>query len=227
VPKDTSIFTLNARPQTTLWRRPPGTDTSTAPILYRHLRFPFVSAEVIVYAEWSLEWDQAGLVLFVGEPSRNNNPSDVPVTVLGDNPSARPPTISEPLPPYPTADRSRWVKFGMEYSNNLCYASVTKSTEHGCDWSLSALPSYQCDREDLKIKLERVGIALWLYYYDIQSGWKRLREISDFFYGVDDKNVRVGVYASRPANFDSPFNNHHIETSSRELQVDFENLRIY
>jgi regulation of enolase protein 1 (concanavalin A-like superfamily) len=227
VPNDISMFSLNAQPQTTLWRRPPGTDTSTAPVFFRQLRFPFVSAEVTVYAEWSLEWDQAGLVLFVGEPSRNDAPSEPPSIPIGGNPSARPPMNSEELPPYPRPSTSKWVKFGLEYSNNRCHVSVTRSTEHGCDWSLSALPHYQCERDDLQIKFERIGIALWLYYHDQVKGWKRLREISDFFYGVNDKNVYVGVYASRPANFDSPFNNHHTESIDRELRVEFQDLRIF
>jgi regulation of enolase protein 1 (concanavalin A-like superfamily) len=231
VPKDISSFTLDARPQTNLWRRPPGTDTSTAPLLFRRLRFPFVSAEVTVYADWVMEWDQAGLVLFVGEPC-SNNPSvpstEFPPIPVGNNPSARPPMTSEDvLPPYPTPNSSKWVKFGLEYSNNICFASVTRSTDHGCDWSLAALPHYQSERDDLRVKFERIGIALWLYYYDQLKGWQRLREISDFFYGVDNKNIRAGVYASRPANFDSPFNTQVNERMSRDLRVVFDDLRIY
>jgi hypothetical protein len=62
----------------------------------------------------------------------------------------------------------------------------------------------------LRIKLERVGYALWIWYqvpsalpYALSPGavgstWKKLREVTWFFYGVEDKFVHVGVYASRP-----------------------------
>lgn len=30
------------------------------------------------------------------------------------------------------------------------------------------------------------------------SSWRKLREVNWFFYGVEDKFIHVGVYASRP-----------------------------
>lgn len=35
----------------------------------------------------------------------------------------------------------------------------------------------------------------------IGNSWRKLREVTWFFWGVEDKSVHVGVYASRPANF--------------------------
>jgi len=61
-------------------------------------------------------------------------------------------------------------------------------------------------------------------------GWKKLREISGFFCGVPDKSVRVGVYASRPANFEessTPFNGRMMERMDRNLTVEFEDLLIF
>ena len=63
-------------------------------------------------------------------------------------------------------------------------------------------------RIDLRLKLERIGYALWVWYEDPSPAaysqgltWKKLREISGFFWGVEDKQIKVGVTASRPANF--------------------------
>lgn len=59
-------FELKAGPNTDLWRKPPNGDTSTAPIVFTSLRHPFVVAEVTVSADWEMEWDQGGLVIFAG-----------------------------------------------------------------------------------------------------------------------------------------------------------------
>jgi len=215
IPVDTKSFSLTAEPQTDLWRKPPGRDTSTAPILFRSLRFPFVSAEVSVCADWGLEWDQAGLVLFVGGP-----PGDTePLPAANHNP-----------PPYSELSTSKWVKIGLEYSNDICHVSTTVATTHGSDWSITSLPPYHSQRNDLRIKFERLGVDLWFYYEDQALGWKKLREISGFFYGVADKAVRVGVYASRPANFEAsvtPFNSARMERMDRDLIVEFEDLLIF
>jgi hypothetical protein len=63
------------------------------------------------------------------------------------------------------------------------------------------------------------------------QGWKKMREVTWFFWGVEDKAVRVGVYASRPANFGvSLFEVQHGAGSNigmRNLCVDFEGLEIF
>lgn len=61
------------------------------------------------------------------------------------------------------------------------------------------------------------------------GGWKKLREVTWFFWGVDDKCVRVGVYASRPANFGlSQYARvHGGEGEGRGLEVEFEGLEIF
>ena len=67
-------------------------------------------------------------------------------------------------------------------------------------------------------------------------GWKKLREVTWFFWGVEDKAVRVGVYASRPANFGiSVFERRGlnggigggVNSGARNLCVDFEGLEIF
>jgi regulation of enolase protein 1 (concanavalin A-like superfamily) len=222
IPKDTDSFTLTAPPQTDLWRKPPGRDTSTAPVLFTSLRFPFVSAEVTVNADWRLEWDQAGLVIFAGAPpGQTVQPPDP------EQAGANPPPYTPPA----SASATKWVKVGLEYSNNTCQASSTCASADSADWSITALPAYHTGRHDLRIKLERLGYALWIYYEDQLNGWTKLRELTGFFWGVDDKAIRVGVYASRPANFSdssSPFDRgRQMEYLERDLSVEFEDLIIF
>lgn len=66
LPESLEYFTLSAAPNTDLWRKPPDRETSTAPIIFTSLRRPFVIAEVTVTADWEMEWDQGGLVIFAG-----------------------------------------------------------------------------------------------------------------------------------------------------------------
>jgi len=238
VPEWMGSFTLVARPNTDLWRKPPSRDTSTAPILYTALRNPFVAAEVTVLADWELEWDQGGLVIFAGAPPghiatseldppnvANISLDDTSTTasslssqgLSGPNLSVPPTQIAStqptsntspqqdrgPPPAYvpPPTPASKWVKVGLEFCNNACHATSVVANSEGADWSLSALSPNQSRRFDLRVKIERIGYALWLWYEDEQLGWRKLREVTWFFWGVEDKAVRVGVYASRPANF--------------------------
>jgi len=269
VPEWMGSFTLAAPPNSDLWRKPPSRDTSTAPILYTSLRNPFVAAEVTVSADWELEWDQGGLVIFAGAPPGRSvnadaptNPNVVGVTSIhlpnasettgaSTNPSlapAPPNTTSTPLgagqpsgavthdprglpPAYVApAPASKWVKVGLEFCNNACHATSVCATSDGADWALTALPPHHARRMDLRVKIERIGYALWVWYEDDVSGWKKLREVTWFFWGVEDKAVRVGVYASRPANIGATmYERRHGGPSyaDRNLCVSFEGLEIF
>ena len=192
-------FTLTAGPNTDLWRKPPNGDTSTAPIVFTSLRHPFVVAEVTVSADWEMEWDQGGLVIFAGA---------APQSFSSDAPARRPMVMAGAQPP------CKWVKAGMEFSSGTINASSVSATADGADWCLSPLvQSSQAPAvQSLRIKLERIGHALWIWYQvpsaspyvstpgAVGSTWKKLREVTWFFYGVEEKFVHVGVYASRPTN---------------------------
>jgi regulation of enolase protein 1 (concanavalin A-like superfamily) len=257
VPEWMGSFTLAASPNTDLWRKPPSRDTSTAPILYTALRNPFIAAEVTVSADWELEWDQGGLVIFAGAPPGQmvtaavplQDPPSVISLSLDDTPSpslsstdttpAHSPATDTPTrrdrsppPPYITpAPAAKWVKVGLEFCNNACHATSVVANSDGADWSLSALPAHHARRLDLRVKIERIGYALWVWYEDDVMGWKKLREVTWFFWGVEDKAVRVGVYASRPANFGvSLFDRRDdggVNAGARNLCVDFEGLEIF
>ncbi|KAF1972407.1 hypothetical protein BU23DRAFT_569191 [Bimuria novae-zelandiae CBS 107.79] len=233
LPEHMGSFSLAAPPNTDLWRKPPSRDTSTAPILYTALRNPFIAAEVTVAAEWELEWDQGGLVIFAGAPpgrvatatsreGSSNSPSSSPSPASSNSapapthPATPAPTSqnagqhpgpgaaaaavpqSQAPPAYmPPAPASKWVKVGLEFCNGACHATSVVATSDGADWARADIVR----RPQLRVKIERIGCALWVWYEDGLAGWKKLREVTWFFWGVEDKAVRVGVYASRPANF--------------------------
>lgn len=270
LPEYMGLFSLAAPPNTDLWRKPPSRDTSTAPILYTALRNPFVAAEVTVAADWELEWDQAGLVIFAGAPPGRVATTTLPVRPRPDqgpsNPNANsssspspspvssnstPIPISTPTstlqhaaphpgpvaaavtqpqpqapPPYmPPAPASKWVKVGLEFCNGACHATSVVATSDGADWARADVVR----RPELRVKIERIGCGLWVWYEDEVAGWKKLREVTWFFWGVEDKAVRVGVYASRPANFGTTMYERRqgFSNSPRNLCVDFEGLEIF
>ncbi|KAK8252999.1 hypothetical protein HDK77DRAFT_371198 [Phyllosticta capitalensis] len=238
VPEWMGNFTLSAQPNTDLWRKPPHNDTSTAPILYTSLRNPFICAEVTVSADWQLEWDQAGLVIFAGAPpGRIDGSRPLPPSSNTQQPPQQqqerqqPQPRSAPPPAYrPPEPAPKWVKLGLEFRNNECHATSVCAMSDGADWAMTALPPTRARRADLRVKMERIGYALWLWYEDDHDGWKKLREVTWFFWGVESKAVRVGVYASRPANLGaSLYERQHggPRVTQRNLVVEFEGLEIF
>lgn len=236
LPQCMEYFTLTAGPNTDLWRKPPNGDTSTAPIVFTSLRHPFVIAEVTVSADWEMEWDQGGLVIFAGAAPQSF--SDSHTSPLSNR----------------NASPCKWVKAGMEFSGGTVNASSVSATADGADWCLSPLVQTQQGPavNSLRIKLERIGHALWIWYqvpsaspYALSPGavgstWKKLREVTWFFYGVEDKFVHVGVYASRPTSLGRgqtmwdtmhgmtiDTNNSSSAGTADGLVVEFEDLEIF
>jgi hypothetical protein len=181
-----------------LWRKP-SRDTFTAPVLYTPSPPHFFRAEVTVHIRLhsAFEWDQGGLVIFAGPPPVNT-----------------PQISNSPIHHQPPA--CKWVKAGIEYYDGRTTASSVSASSDGADWSLVELP---VGVNELKVRFERVNQALWVWFDDGYE-WKKLREVTWFFHGVEEKNVRIGVYASRPANFMSG-------RPLEELVVEFEGLEIY
>lgn len=54
--------------------------------------------------------------------------------------------------------------------------------------------------------------------------WKKLREVTWFFYGVENKFVHVGVYASRPNRATTTWFG---AAGDDGLEVEFEDLEIF
>jgi regulation of enolase protein 1 (concanavalin A-like superfamily) len=235
LPQCMEYFTLKAGPNTDLWRKPPNGQTTTAPIVFTTLRHPFVVAEVTVSADWEQECDQGGLVIFAGAAPHTLTTETTPIRSR----NSRPPC--------------KWVKAGMEFSSGTVNASSVSATADGADWCLSPLAQGQTGAgmaiHSLRIKLERVGDALWIWYQvpttspyavspaAVGSTWKKLREVTWFFYGVEDKFVHVGVYASRPTGLGrggtmwDAMHGMRLGSSAvglaDELVVEFEDLEIF
>ncbi|KAL5336368.1 hypothetical protein BJX70DRAFT_283175 [Aspergillus crustosus] len=203
LPQCMEYFTLTAGPNTDLWRKPLNGDTSTAPIVFTSLRRPFLVAEVTVTADFEMDWDQGGLVIFAGGAPQSVSSNSLPL--VRSTRFAGHPQNTQPC---------KWVKAGMEFLNGVINVSSVSATADGADWSLSPLnaPDRGPSIHSLRIKLERVGHSLWVWYqiptaspYEATPGavgstWKKMREVTWFFFGAEDKFIHVGVYASRPAN---------------------------
>lgn len=174
-------------------------------MVFTSLRRAFVVAEVTISADWEMEWDQGGLVIFAGDAPSASLPAETlrsSSEISMRNYNAR------------ASHSCKWVKAGMEFSSGTVNAASVSATSDGADWCLSplAIPNMPTNITSLRIKLERVGYSLWIWYqipslspYAVTPGavgstWKKLREVTWFFYGVEDKSVHVGVYASRPTN---------------------------
>ena len=238
LPTSMDYFTLNAPPDTHIWRKPASRDTTTAPLVYTALRHPFVVAEVTVTAGWEMEWDQAGLVIFTGLPPGDQSP----ISPRLQNRLAR----NEPPP------QGKWVKAGLEFTGGTLNASCTVAMSPcGADWSLSpvlpfALPheALPLEMSSLRIKFERIGDALWVWYRmpglstsssspspaSVGAEWRKVREVMGFFWGIEDKGgVWVGCYASRPMTFmpSRSWEGTAGDDARNGLLVEFEDLEIF
>lgn len=244
LPTCLDYFTLNAPPDTHIWRKPASRDTTTAPLIYTSLRHPFVIAEVTVTASWEMEWDQAGLVIFAGMPPGEHAPPSPRLRHRHrGNVWDEPPM------------QAKWVKAGLEFTGGTLNASCTVATSPcGADWSLSpVLPgatpheALPLSMSSLRIKFERIGDSLWVWYRmpcmstssstpspaAAGAEWRKVREVMGFFWGVEDKYVVwVGCYASRPMNF-MPSHSWEADRGNGSdnerngLLVEFEDLEIF
>lgn len=210
LPDNLDYFTLTAPPNTRITRKPSTPDETTAPMMLTRLRHPLVIAEVTITASFEMEWDQAGLIVFTGPP-----PTQSPVT-------RRRRRHDEEV------EEGKWVKAGLEFTGGAMNASsVVATSASGGDWCLSQLPGADASVDEyshvafsLRIKFERIGDALWIWYRGVRgsrssssspttttictayASWRKLREVNAFFRGVEMKgDVWVGCYASRPVDF--------------------------
>jgi regulation of enolase protein 1 (concanavalin A-like superfamily) len=227
LPQDMDYFTLTARPTTKIWREPGLPDTITAPIIYTALREPLIVAEVTVTADVEMEWDQAGLVIFAGSS----------------------PCMEDHYPLRQTSCR-RWAKAGLQFSSSIAHiSSAVALSPAGADVALTPLANltscaapYVTSRPSVRIKFERLGDALWMWYKnprashyttfqspaDVSAEWQKVREVAGFFWGVESKNaVWVGCYASRPMQWNSSTTvQGRADDGGNDLWVEFEDLEI-
>ncbi|KAJ5567704.1 AP complex mu/sigma subunit [Penicillium sp. DV-2018c] len=122
-------------------------NNSRTPIVYTTLRHPFVVAEVTVSRR-------------LGTRMGPRRPGDLHHT-LTETTSLRSRTSRPPC---------KWVKADVELSSGTVNASSVRATANGADWCLSPLaqgetgPGVGIVINSLRIKVERVGDALWIWY---------------------------------------------------------------
>lgn len=228
ISSDMEYFSLTAQPSTKLWREAGRSDTITAPIIYTVLREPLIVAEVTISANWELEWDQAGLVIFVGDSPGEDRQTH----------------------PHSQVPFRRWVKAGLEFSSGALHVSSAAAiAPHGADRALAPLPTInpleaqvRPELQSMRIKIERIGDALWIWYQpgqtscyaafrspaEASSEWRKIREVAGFFWGMDRKDgVWLGCYASRPMQWTpSTTTPRRAEDDRNGLWVEFEDLQI-
>ncbi|KAJ9605750.1 hypothetical protein H2200_009599 [Cladophialophora chaetospira] len=243
-------FSLQAPPNTSIWRKPSASDDTTAPMILKRLSRSFVLAEVTVSASLQEEFDQAGIVIFAGSLP---DPTLSPLPITSRRPSRRPRRGSD------ARSMGRWAKAGLELiEGELHAASVVAISPCGADWTSSArlpLPltpfgTYASASQSLRVKLERIGESLWIWYKlpehlssldpqslysdqhtrrrnpeDVASDWKKMREVMGFFAGgleYQKGNIWVGCYASRPLEFEP----RHSWDAPNGFMAEFEELDI-
>ncbi|KAK3935569.1 hypothetical protein QBC46DRAFT_453379 [Diplogelasinospora grovesii] len=194
-----TTFTINAKPGTDIWRKPPHTDIFNAPtagpasagLKNTPARGPlstFRSARISFSFPWKEQYDQAGLLLSIYP--KNPKPSNSP-------------------------GPEKWIKTGVEYYNSKPMLS-TVSCDNWADWSVSPLTTSSPssageDKIWTTISIEKEhdkhGSSLWVY--QILEGGEEvaLREIC-WVYGsstapVEEWEVEVLAMACRPSTKDS------------------------
>lgn len=237
-------FSLQAPPNSNIQRKPAAVDDTTAPMILKRLNHSFLLAEVTVSADFAMDHDQAGLVIFAGSlpnPSIAQSPAARRRSRVGNEALAT----------------GKWAKAGLEFARGEVHAASSAAISAcGADWCSSArMPSpsttfdpFSLTSQSLRIRFERVEDSLWISYempsYNhpqsdnyawsgldpgrqdaevLGSRWKQMREIMGFFGGVEQKgNIWVGCYASRPMDFQPSNSWEEVD----ELIAEFEDLDI-
>ena len=227
-------FSLTAAPNTRLGRRGADTDDITAPMALRRLRYPFVLCEVTVSIDFEADWDQGGLVIFAGGHPTFNPRQTASRAQRG---------------PYIVVDPSlhrgpeKWARVALELmAGELHVSTLVANRKCGADWASTPALLNSHTRHALvtstRLKLERVGFDLWIWYMvqDVQSSdstapspevvsrqWRKCREVINFFdREVTKGGVWVGCYASRPIEADRSDDRH----PGNGLFAEFEDLTI-
>ncbi|KPI37105.1 uncharacterized protein AB675_3582 [Cyphellophora attinorum] len=219
-------FSLTSPPDRKIWRLIRSRDEFTAPMLLRKLDRPFVIAEATVTVPLEMDFDQAGIVLFL-----DTSPSEPWISPTSYEGRRRRHGSNRP---------GKWVTVSLQMSeNDVGLGTVVTYPDRGPDFSFTALPISKdgpeysdCNHVSLRLKLENVNDMLWIFYMipdihrhecqsveEITAQWKKVREINGFFSDLSMKpSVLVGCYASRPLEMD--------EDEQSDLTAEFEDLEL-
>lgn len=222
-------FCLAAPPDSRIWRGS-RRDEFSAPMLLTSLVQKFQVIEVTVSVPLEVVQDQAGIAIFFD--------------MSPDEPWISPTSFEGRRRRRSNTEREhtgRWAKAALQQTEDdlLGLATVIAHPSCGADQSISTVPvdvsdhyGFQSHMSTLRIKLERVNDALWVWYRvpeafsgefrtpeEISLQWRRVREVAGFFTGASAKSrIMVGCYASRPLEMG--------EDDSKDLIAEFEDLRI-
>lgn len=229
-------FSLTAQPDSKVSRSPPGEDEINSPMILTKLNTPFILAEVTVSADFEMDWDQGGLIIFAGSAPGQSSPT---LSQMYRRRHVAGGIMHREIP----QQRGKWAKVGLEFTGGeLGVSTVVANPSCGADWSFTpAFPSltpreaFSMAMPSLRVKLERVGCDLWVWYRIpddpptaltartpgvMSRNWKKCREISGFFDGISVKSgTWIGCYASRPMDLDDP-------CEEDGLFVEFEDLEV-
>ena len=171
-------LTLSAKAPTDIWRKPPSIDVFNAEMSLETIKLSkFKSAEVTVSADWERLYDQGGLLVV--------------------------------FPQY-SGQKQFWLKTGIEFYNGSAQLSVVSAREWA-DWSLFELPP---NTQTVSIRIEREinkdqkpDSSLMVYFLSQNADGsverKMVREVT-WAFESEEGDLRVGVYAARPTETDSP-----------------------
>ncbi|TDZ20885.1 Uncharacterized protein C8034_v006165 [Colletotrichum sidae] len=168
-------FSLSAGPDTDVWKKPPSSNVYNAPI---HALPPkplsdFKSAKVTFSADWSEQYDQAGLILTFDSISGTRERRWIKTGVEYYN----------SIPQLSTVSCERWADW-----------SITP---------LSALEETKAVTVSIEKSYDVHGVGLWVYYVKQDGTKEALREICWVYGDDDhtgkDWNVTVGALVARPA----------------------------
>ena len=168
-----STFTLTARPDTDIWRKPPSTFSFNAPILYQTLKLSeFKRARVTVNGPWKALYDQGGLCLYM--PSANGEEKSWKWVKTGVE-------VYEGRPHIGTVACHTWADWSLvELDGNQVTMEIEREVEFG----------------------EKTS-SLWVYVIGKDGKRKPIREITWVFEallrgGQSEDSLCIGVYAARP-----------------------------
>jgi regulation of enolase protein 1 (concanavalin A-like superfamily) len=195
-----STFTLIAKSDTDIWRKPPSTDVFNAPIIYKSLPISsFRRARITVSANWTTLYDQGGLLFVI--PGKSDDDSG--------------------------SQKRRWIKTGIEFCGGRPCMSVVVA-DHWADWGLSSLPEGAGGK--VTVEIERDGkemdgtMRVLVVGEDQQK--TPVREVTSVFWDVDEsQECWVGAYAAKPSNGGSSkylevtFTGFEIETAGGRLEI--------
>ncbi|KAF4465139.1 hypothetical protein FALBO_8019 [Fusarium albosuccineum] len=173
-------FTIEAKPGTDTWRKPPSCDVYSAPmyapegIKTTNSLSKFKSASLTFKLPCQERYDQAGLILALRQ--------------AGTTPE---------IPP-------KWIKTGIEYYRDTPRIG-TVGTDAWSDWSIAPVTtssgSYKNNETWVTVLVEKHvdehGHSLWVYQVDGDHKVP-LREINWPFGDEEDWEVHVQAYAAKP-----------------------------